>query len=157
MIYFLDKKLWAEGNESAVTTELGDKVLRIENKRYSLKNTILIYDRYHVQLGSIDRKLFSSSRIYHITYDERIVATVTISRFFFFAKRYKIVLPDGDFLSIKGDIDAYNYDIKHGKKTVARVTDQAAFREHQYALETNEQEYRYVLLCAAILLSTFIK
>ena len=156
MIYFLDKKLWAESNENAVTTELGDKVLRIENKKYSFKSTILVFDRYHVPLGSIDRQLFKSGRVYNIRYDERIVATVSLYRFLFFAKRYKIVLPDGDTLNIRGDIAAYNYDIKHGQKTVARVTDQGAFREHQYALETNEQEHRYVLLCAAIVLSTLV-
>ncbi len=151
MIYLIPKNLWAEGNETQVRTAVGDVVLRLEKKSSSLSSTsYIIYDRYHVELGSIKKGAFSRS--YDITYDGNVIGSVYQKKRFF-AKWYVISTTKGEQFKISSKkIAAFEYNIVTGRKKVAQIHHKLGSNSRTYGFETIDEQNKYLLLCSTLAL-----
>jgi len=152
MIYYLEKELFKDGEESAIRTHIGETVLRLESIKRSMRKRILIYDRYHVPIGFIEKKVFKSGMHYAISYDDRVIATFS-KKWSFFSKRFGIRTSGGIIFKIKGDIKNYKYKVIRGRSTVAKVYPSSESTTERFIVETHDREYKYVLLCVATIIS----
>ena len=153
MIYIFDKAVWKDGKEAVIKTEIGEVALRLENKSSFLRKRIIIYDRYHVEIGLIENRLFKTGFNYVISYDNQKIATVFLKRSIF-SKKYMIRTSDKDLFKIKGKVKEFKYQIFKGKKAVAKVDAEFAHRPNQYGMKTDdEKRFRYTFLCAAVIFS----
>ena len=121
MIFVINKSLWNKDKTAIVHTDLGEVALRLERKPRSIRRKIIVYDRYRVEIGKIEKKLFRPGLRYEIFYEGKLLATLSRRRFFF-RKRYSISSADGKLYSIKGDIKNFDYRIIEKRKTVATHT-----------------------------------
>jgi len=151
VIYLIAKNLWEEGKETQVRTSVGDVVLRLEQKPSSLSSTsYIIYDRYHVELGSIRRGSFRRS--YEITYDSKVIGSVYQKKRFF-AKWYVVSTTKGEQFKITGKkIANFEYNIVKGRKKVAQVHHQLGSSSRTYGFETIDEKNKYLLLCSTLAL-----
>lgn len=150
MIYIFDNELWGNGKEAVVKTEIGEVALRLERKSNLIRKKVIVYDRYHVPIGLIEKKGFQGGGMYTIYYDEQVMATIS-TRYLWVFKRYEINTPDRLVFKVKGSIKEHKYRIQKGKKTVAETAPDYAHRPYQYGMKTEgEKKHRYVFLCAAV-------
>ncbi len=153
MIYIFDNDFWHNGKEAIIKTEIGEVALRLENKSFMMKKRAIIYDRYHVEIGKIEKRSFKGGGQYLITYDTQLIATVEKTGFFF-SRRYVIKTTDKQIFKIKGSIKTHKYQILKGKKSVATISPELAHRPHQYGMETSDDKRnRYAFLCSAVALT----
>ena len=153
MIYLFDKELWREGNESVVTTEIDEVALRLEKKSGLFRTKIIVYDRYHVPIGLIEKHKLSTGKMATIYYDEQVMAHLHFKGLPFMRK-IEITTPDKLTFKVKGKYKELNYRLLKGKKGVADVSPKYAHRPHQYGMKTEgEKKHRYVYLCSAIALA----
>ncbi len=152
MIYHLEKEMWKDEKESVIRTEAGSPVLRLEPFKRMLRRKIRVYDRYHVPIGLIEKKVFKSGLHYDIIYDERVIATLSKS-WSFFSRRYVLKTVGGPKFKIRGNIKEFNYKITRGKSTFARAFSDPDIPTNKFAFEAKKNEYRYALICCAIILT----
>lgn len=152
MIYYIDKVLFKDGQESNVTTHIGETVLRLESLKRSMRKKIQVYDRYHVPIGIIEKRVFKSGLHYDISYDDRIIASFNKS-WSFFSRRYNLQTMGGPKFRVKGDFKNFNYKITNGRSVVAKITPGEELNSERYVIETKTREYRYVILCTAAIVS----
>lgn len=152
MIYYIDKVLFKDGQETNVTTHIGETVLRLELLKRSMRKKIQVYDRYHVPIGIIEKKVFKSGLHYDITYDDRVIATFS-KGWSFFSRRYNLKAVGGPKFRVKGDFKNFNYKITQGSSSIAKIRPGMEINSERYIIETKSREYRYVILCTAAIIS----
>jgi len=151
MIYIVDHNLWQDGKEATVKTELGDVVIRLEDKSGMLSTRILVYDRYHVEIGTIKKKGFSKYH-YDIYYDDRVVGVLKKKRGLF-SKRLALETTEGATFQIKGKIEQNEYRLVRRGKTYAEVSHKLAHQPGQFGLKTKDERLKYTFLCVAVALT----
>ena len=153
MVYILNKSLWREGNETVVKTDIGETVLRLERLKRSMRQKIQVFDRYHVPIGTIEKKLFTSGPHFELHYDDRVIATIR-KKWSLFGKKLVIRTSENTTFSIKGDTKDYKYTIRKGPIKYADISSQEAPHQHQFNIETKDVKHRYIFICTAIALAT---
>ncbi len=151
MIYLISKDLWSDGKETQVRTAVGDVILRLEMKSSSLSSTsYIVYDRYHVELGSIKRGAFRKS--YDITYSGKTIGSV-FQKKRFFSKWYVISTTKGEQFKISSKkIKEFEYNIVNGRKKVAQIHHRLGSSSKTYGFETIDEQNKYLLLCSTLAL-----
>ena len=152
MIYLINKNIWQEGKESVVRTQIGEAVLRLELIKKTVRKKIQVYDRYHVPIGTIAKPVFKSGLHYDISYDERVIANFR-KRWSFFSNRYILETDGGVQFKVKGDIKNYNLKITRRGSLAARIYPNTNEYSDRYVVEIKNKEYRYVLLCVAVIVA----
>ena len=150
MIYIIDNDIWKKGSENEIRTDIGNVVMRIESKSTTFGKKIILYDRYHVEIGSLKKRGFSNFS-YDIYYDESVIGTILKKRVLF-SKRLIIKSFKGQEFRIKGSVPDRTFDIYKGLKRIARVHPKLVENKEQYGFECIDEENKYLLLCGVIAL-----
>lgn len=150
MIYLIDKDLWRDGKETEVRTEVGDIAIRLEQSSSIFSKRIIIYDRYHVEIGELKKRGYSHYS-YDITYDGHIIGSI-IKKRVLFSKRLVIQSATGAEFRIKGSMDNHTIDIYRNLRRVARAHPKLVNDISKYGFECIDDEHRYLLLCSVIAL-----
>ncbi len=149
MIYLIDKDFWKNGKETEVRTEIGDIALRFEQSSSVFNRRIIIYDRYHVEIGQLKRKGLSNFS-HDIYYDGQVIGSI-IKKRVLFSKRLVIKSMKGEEFRIKGSMKDYTIDIYRRLKRVARAHPKLSANDNaKYGFECIDDENRYLLLCAVV-------
>ena len=156
MKYLINKKLWEEGNETVVKTEIGETVLRIERLKRTMRQRIQVYDRYHVPIGTIEKTAFRTGANFELHYDDRVIATVK-NKWSFFGKKLVIVTSENTTFTIKGNFKQFEYTIKKGPMKYAHVSKKYGRHSGQFGVNTSDDKHRYIFICVAIALSTLVQ
>ncbi len=151
MIYLIDKDLWRDGKETEVRTEVGDIAIRLEQSSSIFSKKIIIYDRYHVEIGAIKKNGFSKHG-YDIYYDNQVIGTILKKRVLLSKRLVIRSAATGAEFRIKGSMDNYTIDIYRKLRRVARAHPKLTDDMSKYGFECIDDEHRYLLLCSVIAL-----
>ena len=152
MIFILEKDPWNGDLQTFIKTDLGENVLRLESRSFTFRRKIILYDRYYVEIGRIEKPVFKSGSGYQIFYDDRVVGTLKKS-WSFFRTKYRLVSEKKVSFLFKGKIKDYEFTIVRKGKTVAKVSKEYGMNDAQYGLETKDDLHKFIFLCAAVILS----
>lgn len=150
MIYLIDKDLWHAGKETEVRTEVGDIAIRLEKVSSIFSKKILVYDRYHVEIGELKKRGYSNYS-YDIYYDGQVIGSILKKRVLF-SKRLVIRSATGAEFVVKGSMGNYTIDVYRKLRRVARTHPKLTNDPSKYGFECIDDEHRYLLLCSAIAL-----
>ena len=147
----IQKNLWHDGNETVVRSELDEVVMRLE-KVFSIRGRIITYDKYHVEIGKIEKKVFKTGLNYEFYYDDRLIGTLTRQRRLLFWKNLKLTNSSGKVFRISGSTREYEYSFKFKRRSVAKVSKKLAYKNTLYGLSSADPHNNYLFICAAIVI-----
>jgi uncharacterized protein YxjI len=152
MRYLVRERIFSITDDFWVTDEHGNKVFLVDGKALRLRETFELKDASGQKLATIHKKLLSFTDALEIEHDGAVVAKVHKAVISPLHHRSVIDIPGGDRLEAVGNIIDKDFEIRDGRRAIARIS-RAWFRVRDtYGVEVAPGENDALIVCIAICL-----
>ena len=155
-MYVIRERLFRLGEDSDITNEAGQPVLRVDGKVLSLHHRLILRDPAGRETGRVHRKLAALRPAYEITIDGKDVAEVRRHLFTPFGERFTIGVHGGGDMQIGGDLLSHEFTIARDGQTVATISKRWLTMTASYAVEVAPGEDDLLILASVLALDLAI-
>lgn len=135
MRYLIRERIFHLGEDSDITDESGNTLLRVDGKVLSLRNTLVLRDGTGTEVARVDRKLLALRPTYEISVQGREVAEVRKQFFTPFREKYTIDIPGPDDLELSGNLLDHEFTVAQRGQVVATVSKRWFAISETYAVD----------------------
>ena len=121
-MYVIRERLFRLGEDSDISDEAGQQVLRVDGKVLSLHHRLILRDPAGREVGQVHRKLAALRPTYEITIAGQDVAEVRKHLFTPFGERFTIDVPGAAGMEISGDLLGHEFTIGRDGQSVAAIS-----------------------------------
>ena len=154
-MYVIRERLFHLGEDSDITDEAGQPVLRVDGKVLSLHHRLILRDPAGREAGQVHRKLAALRPAYEITVGGKDVAEVRKHLFTPFGERFTIDVHGGG-MQIGGDLLSHEFTIARDGQTVATISKRWLSMTASYAVEVAPGEDDLLILASVLALDLAI-
>jgi len=151
-MYVIRERLFRLGEDSDITDEAGQPVLRVDGKVLSLHDRLILRDPAGREAGQVHRKLAALRPTYEITIDGKDVAEVRKRLFTPFGDRFTVSVHSVGDMQIDGDLLNHEFAIERDGQTVATISKRWLTMTASYAVEVAPGEDDLVILASVLAL-----
>jgi uncharacterized protein YxjI len=151
-MYVIREKMLRLGEDSDITNESGELVLRVEGKIMSLHQRLILRDPAGREVAQIHRKLVAFRPTYEITIGGKNVAEVRQHLFMPFHERLTIDLPGAGDMEISGDLFSHEFTIQRDGQTAATISKRWLSLTASYAVDVAPGENDLLILATVLAL-----
>jgi uncharacterized protein YxjI len=155
-MYVIRERLFRLGEDSDITDEAGQQVLRVDGKVLSLHHRLILRDPAGREAGQVHRKLAALRPAYEITVSGKDVAEVRKHLFTPFGERFTIDVHGGGDMEIDGDLLSHEFTIQRDGQTVATISKRWLTMTASYAVEVVPGEDDLLILASVLALDLAI-
>jgi uncharacterized protein YxjI len=155
-MYVIRERMFRLGEDSDITDEAGQPVLRVDGKVLSLHNRLVLRDTAGRDVGQVHRKLAALRPTYEITIDGRNVAEVRRHLFTPFGERFTIDVPGPSDMEISGDLLSHEFTIERDGQTLATISKRWLSMTASYAVDVATGEDDVLILASVLALDLAI-
>ena len=155
-MYVIREHLLRLGEDSDITDEAGQPVLRVDGKVMSLHNRLVLSDPSGREVGHVHRKLAALRPTYEITFGGKDVAEVRKHLLTPFGERFTIDVHGADAMEISGDLLDHEFTIGRDGQTVATISKRWLSMTASYAVEVAPGEDVALILASVLALDLAI-
>jgi uncharacterized protein YxjI len=148
--YLIRERLFKFGQDSDVTDEAGQLVLRVDGK--VLHDRLKLRDPSGQEVAEVRHKLISFRPTYRVIIGGEKAAEVRKHFFTPFGDRFVIDVPGPDDLEMTGNLLDHEFAIKRGGETVATASKRWFSMRDTYAVEIAEDEDELLILASVLAL-----
>ena len=122
-IYRMHEKLVAFGDDYWIEDEEGKREFYVDGKAFRLRNTLILKDAQGRDLYKIQERLLKLRDTMDIKRaDDGLAATIKKAFINILRDTWKVEIPDGPDMEIRGNILDYEYRIDSGGERIAEVS-----------------------------------
>jgi uncharacterized protein YxjI len=151
-MYVIRERLFRLGEDSDITDEAGQPVLRVDGKVMSLHNRLILRDPAGREVGQVHRKLAALRPTYEINIDGKDVAEVRRHLFTPFGERFTIDVHREGEMEISGDLLSHEFTIEWDGQTVATISKRWLTVTASYTVEVAPGENDVLILASVLAL-----
>ena len=155
-MYVIRERMFRLGEDSVITDEAGQPVLRVDGKVLSLHNRLILRDLTGRETGQVHRKLAALRPSYQITIDGKDVAEVRRHLFTPFGERFTIDVHGAGDMEITGDLLSHEFTIERDGQTVATISRRWLSMTASYAVDVAPGEDDLLILASVLALDLAI-
>jgi uncharacterized protein YxjI len=155
-MYVIRERLFRLGEDSDITDEAGQPVLRVDGKVLSVRNRLILRDPAGREAGQVHRKLAALRPTYEITIDGKNVAEVRKHLLTPFGERFTIAVHGAGDMEIDGDLFSHEFTIDRDGHTVATISKRWLSMTASYAVEVAPGEDDLLILASVLALDLAI-
>ena len=155
-MYVIRERLFRLGEDSDITNEAGQPVLRVDGKVLSLHHRLILRDPAGRETGRVHRKLAALRPTYEITIDGKDVAEVRRHLLAPFGERFTIDVHGAGGMEIRGDLLSHEFTIERGGHIVAAITKRWLTATTSYAVDIAPGEDDLLILASILALDLAI-
>ncbi len=152
MRYVIRERFFRLGEDSDITDESGQPVLRVDGKVLTLRDRLVLRDPAGNEVAQVQRRLLALRPVYEIAVGGREVAEVRKHFFTPFRDRFTIDLPGPDDLEMEGNLFDHEFTIRRGGQTVATVSKRWFTLRDTYGVEIAPGEDDLLILAGVLAL-----
>ncbi len=152
MRYVIRERFFRFGEDSDITDESGQPVLRVDGKVLTLRDRLVLCDPAGNEVAQVQRRLLALRPVYEIAVGGREVAEVRKHFFTPFRDRFTIDLPGPDDLEMEGNLFDHEFTIRRGGQTVATVSKRWFTLRDTYGVEIAPGEDDLLILAGVLAL-----
>ncbi len=152
MRYVIRERFFRLGEDSDITDESGQPVLRVDGKVLTLRDRLVLRDPAGNEVAQVQRRLLALRPVYEIAVGGREVAEVRKHFFTPFRDRFTIDLPGPDDLEMEGNLFDHEFTIRRGGQTVATVSKRWFSLRDTYGVEIAPGEDDLLILAGVLAL-----
>ena len=150
--YIIREHMFRLGEDSDITDEAGQPVLRVDGKVMSLHNRLILRDPAGREVGQVRRKLAALRPTYEITIDGEDVAEVRKHLLTAFHEKFTIDVRGAGDMEISGDLLSHEFTIQRDGHIVATVSKRWLTVTASYAVEVAPGENDVLILAGVLAL-----
>lgn len=151
-MYVIREKTFRLAEDSDITNESGQPVLRVEGKIMSLHSRLILRDPAGREVAQVHRKLVAFRPTYEITIDGKNVAEVRQHLFSPFRERLAIDTRGGDGMEMTGDMLSHEFTIQRDGHTAATISKRWLSLTASYAVDVAPGENDLLILASVLAL-----
>ena len=155
-MYIIRDRMFRLGEDSDITDEAGQLVLRVDGKVMSLHNRLVLHDQAGREVGQVHRKLAALRPAYEISIDGKDVADVRKHLFTVFGERFTIEVHGAGDMEIDGDLFSHEFTIRRDGQTVATISKRWLSMTDSYAVDVAPGEDDVLILASVLALDLAI-
>ena len=152
MRYVIRERFFRLGEDSDITDESGQPVLRVDGKVLTLRDRLVLRDPAGNEVAQVQRRLLALRPVYEIAVGGREVAEVRKHFFTPFRDRFTIDLPGPDDLEMEGNLFDHEFTIRRGGQTVATVSKRWFTLRDTYGVDVAPGEDDLLILASVLAL-----
>jgi uncharacterized protein YxjI len=149
-MYIFRERMFRLGEDSDITDEAGQLVLRVDGKVMSLHNRLVLHDPAGREVGQVHRKLVALRPAYEISIDGKDVAEVRKHMFTVFGERFTINVHGAGDMEIDGDLFSHEFTIQRDGQTVATISKRWLSMIDSYAVDVASGEDDVLILASVL-------
>lgn len=149
-MYLIRERFFHLGEDSDITDEDGNLVLRVDGKVLTLRDRLVIRDPSGREVAQVQRRLVALRPTYQIEIGGEPAAEVKKHLFTPFHDKFTIDVPGPDDLEMTGSLFEHEFTVKRGGRVVATASKKWFRIRDTYAVDIAEGE-DHVLILAAVL------
>jgi uncharacterized protein YxjI len=152
-VYRMHERLLSIGDDYWIEDEKGNRVYFVDGKALRLRDTLIFKDEHGNDLYNIQERLLKIRDTMDIKRaDDGRAATVKKAFINILRDRWKVEIPDGPDMEIKGNILDYEYEIESDGRKIAEVSKKWFRIRDTYGVEIEPgQDDALILAIAAAL------
>jgi len=151
-MYIIREKMFRLAEDSDITDETGQLVLRVDGKVMSLHNRLILHDPAGRELAQVSRRLVALRPTYEITIDGQQVAEVRKHLFTPFREHFTLAVPGGRDMELTGDLLGHEFTIERDGQTVATISKRWLSLTGSYAVDVAPGENDLLVLTSVLAL-----
>jgi uncharacterized protein YxjI len=151
-MYVIREQMFRLAEDSDITNESGQPVLRVEGKIMSLHSRLILRDPDGREVAQVHRKLAALRPTYEITIDGKNAAEVRQHLFSPFHERLTIDLPGTGDMEISGDVLSHEFTIQRDGHTAATISKRWISLTASYAVDVAPGENDLLILASVLAL-----
>ncbi|HXZ74719.1 MAG TPA: LURP-one-related family protein [Streptosporangiaceae bacterium] len=151
-MYVIREQMFRLAEDSDITNESGQPVLRVEGKIMSLHSRLILRDPDGREVAQVHRKLAALRPTYEITIDGKNAAEVRQHLFSPFHERLTIDLPGAGDMEISGDVLSHEFTIQRDGHTAATISKRWISLTASYAVDVAPGENDLLILASVLAL-----
>jgi len=151
-MYVIREKMFRLAEDSDITNETGEPVLRVEGKIMSPHKRLILRDPAGREVAQVHRKLAALRPTYEITIDGKNVAEVRQHLFTPFRERLTIDVPGAGDMEISGDLFSHEFTIQQDGHTAATISKRWLSLTASYAVDIAPGENDLLILASVLAL-----
>jgi uncharacterized protein YxjI len=155
-MYVIRERLFRLGEDSDITDEAGQPVLRVDGKVLSLHNRLILRDPAGREAGQVHRKLAALRPTYEITIDGKDVAEVRRHLFTPIGERFTIDVHGSSGMEMSGDLLSHEFTIDRDGQAVATISKRWLSMTAAYAVMVAPGEDDVLILASVLALDLAI-
>jgi uncharacterized protein YxjI len=155
-MYVIRERMFGLGEDSDITDEAGQPVLRVDGKVMSLRGRLILRDPGGREAGQVHRKLAALRPTYEIIIGGKDVAEVRKHLFTPFGERFTIDVHGAGGMEITGDLLSHEFTIQRDGQTVATISKRWLTMTASYAVEVARGEDDVLILASVLALDLAI-
>jgi uncharacterized protein YxjI len=155
-MYVIRERLFRLGEDSDITDESGQRVLRVDGKVLSLHHRLILRDPAGREVGQVHRKLAALRPAYQITLGGTDVAEVRRHLLAPFGARFTIDVHGAGAMAISGDLLRHEFTIDRDGQTAAAISKRWLTVTASYAVEVAPGENDLLILAGVLALDLAI-
>ena len=151
-MYVIRERVFRLGEDSDITDEAGQPVLRVDGKVLSLHHRLILRDPAGRDVGQVHRKLAALHPAYEITLGGRHVAEMRKHLLAPFGERFSIDVHGAGGMEIRGDLLGHEFTIDRDGHTVAAISKRWLTATARYAIDVAPGEDDLLILASVLAL-----
>jgi uncharacterized protein YxjI len=151
-MYVIRERMFRLGEDSDITDEAGQSVLRVDGKVLSLRNRLVLRDPGGREAGQVRRKLAALRPAYQISIGGKDVAEVRKHLFTPFGERFTIDVRGAGGMQIDGDLLSHEFTIGRDGQSVATISKRWLSMTASYAVDVAPGEDDVLILASVLAL-----
>jgi uncharacterized protein YxjI len=155
-MYVVRERMFRLGEDSDITDESGQPILRVDGKVLSLHNRLILRDPAGREAGQVHRKLAALRPAYEITLGGTDVAGVRRHLFTPFGERFTIGVHGAGDMQISGGLLGHEFTIDRDGQTVAAISKRWLTATASYAVDIAPGEDDLLILASVLALDLAI-
>jgi uncharacterized protein YxjI len=155
-MYVIRERLFRLGEDSDITDEAGQPVLRVDGKVLSLHNRLILRDPAGREAGQVQRKLAALRPTYQITIDGKDIAEVRRHLFTPVGERFTIDVHGTGGMEVSGDLLSHEFTIDRDGQAIATISKRWLSMTASYTVEVAPGEDDVLILASVLALDLAI-
>lgn len=152
MRYIIRERLFRLGEDSTITDESGQPVYDVDGKVLTLRDRLVLRNRFGEEVATVHRRLIALRPTYEISIHGRPAAQVRKHFFTPFRDRFTIDVPGPDDLEMTGSLLDHDFTITRGGRTVATISKRWLTFRDTYGVEIAPGEDEVLILASVLAL-----
>lgn len=149
-VYKMHEKLVSIGDDYWIEDEAGERVFHIDGKALRIRNTLIFKDLRGNDLYKIQEKLIRIRDTIDIKRaDDGLAATVKKDLINILRDKWKVEIPDGPDMEIRGNILDHEYEIESDGRKIAEVSKKWFRIRDTYGVEIEPGQNNALILAIA--------
>jgi uncharacterized protein YxjI len=152
MRYMLRQKILTLKDDFRIRDVNGTDVFRVDGQFFSIGKKLRVYDASGQERAFIKQRLFRLAPTYEIYRDGALMAVVRKKLFTFLRSTFTIDLPNGQPMTVTGNLLSHEYTFNRAGRNVAQVSKEWFTLADTYGVDVADGEDDVLILSVAVVI-----